>query len=233
MSPSVHRVARRFLVSSDLGAEVHTEVRRFMNRALPVMKALYRRMHNAQKVDGKVFEDTVGGVVPGYDPATGGWGGWMAAEFQPYVGRVDFTPDQLPQVREMVRAAMGVVLGELFGVALGMSSSFRWDTETAEEFWIFNQGYDVRAAKRLIVARPRVVEALSLEGLKGLSGRTTGMNPDADSVDLRFPVLVATTPRGLLLPIDGWNRIRKAFREDLTEVPAVILNASETRKVSL
>jgi hypothetical protein len=74
---------------------------------------------------------------------------------------------------------------------------------------------------------------MALEGLNGLAGRTLGMNPDSSAVDLRLPILVVTTPSGNLLPIDGWNRIRKALASNAEDVPAVFFNAAETRRVAL
>lgn len=233
MTPT-KKVASLYLASLDpgLAEAVKSEIRRSMLKYLREMKAPYRKMYNAQKVDGKVFESILETSIPNYEALMGGGVG-LDSGWVPYVGNVNFDRGDLPAVREMARQAVFDVLSELFGEALGMSSAFRWDTETAEEFWFLTRGYDVRAAKRIIVSRPRVVESLEVEPVKGIAFRTQGMNPDSASVDIKFPVLVVTTAGGNYLPIDGWNRIRKAIRQGEAVVPAVFLNASESKKITL
>ncbi len=233
MTPS-QRVARSYMASVDaaLEPEVSRAVRDHMLKYLREMKTAYRRMYNAQKVEGKVFESILDMVIPNYEGlANGGVG--LDPTWVPYVGNVEFDRVDLPLVREMVRKSIMDTLNELYGQSMGMSSSFRWDTETEEEYWFLTHGFDVREAKRILTSRPRVVEALELEGVKGMASRSHGMNPDDSTVDIRFPVLVATTKGGNFLPIDGWNRIRKAIRQGETTVPAVFLNASESKKIAL
>lgn len=237
---SALRVAQLYLRKAsleDLPAGLQEEADRVVSsqvsKYLREMKTAYRRMYNAQKYGGKVFEDLVAAVVPNYDPDRGDFFPNLDPEWVPYVGRVDFDREQLPDVKKAVLRAFQKALSDLFGEPLGMSSEFRWDTETDEKFRFLNRWYDVRAAKQFLVRRPRVVEALSLDGIKGLAARALGMNPETDTVDVRLPVLVVLTPQGNLLPIDGWNRIRKALASGLSEVPAVFLNASESKRVTL
>lgn len=232
MTPS-QRVARSYMASVDaaLEPEVSRAVRDHMLKYLREMKTAYRRMYNSQKVEGRVFESLLEGSIPNYEALTRGGEG-LDPSWIPYVGNADYPREDLPLVRELARKAVFSVLNELFGDAVGMSSSYHWDTETEEEFWFLTHGYDVREAKRIIVSRPRVVETLGVDTFRGMASRTLGMNPEDASVDLRLPVLVATTKGGNYLPIDGWNRIRKALRQGDMTVPAVFLNATETKRIS-
>jgi hypothetical protein len=235
MRPNFLRVARRRLATLDsrLEDEILEKVREVFSKTFREMKTFYRRWFNTQKVEGKAFEGFLEQVLPQYDASTRTFYGDLDSTWIPYVGGVEFAREDLSEVRELVRHAVFEVLAEYYGEPLGMSNAFHWDTETEEEFWILGRGYDVRAAKRILVARPRVVERMALEGLNGLAGRTLGMNPDSSAVDLRLPILVVTTPSGNLLPIDGWNRIRKALASNAEDVPAVFFNAAETRRVAL
>ena len=152
-------------------------------------------------------------------------------EWTPYVGDYDFDRSEMPAVREAIRAELLAQLNGLYGEPVGMSSAFRWDTTTEERFFFADSEYDVRRAKELIVARPRVVEQLDVSSIAGFASRVLGMNPSQDAVDLRFPVLVALTRRGTPIPIDGWNRIRKSIATGSVTVPAVFLNARESKLV--
>jgi len=149
MTPS-QRVARSYMASVDaaLEPEVSRAVRDHMLKYLREMKAAYRKMYNSQKVDGKVFESILENTIPNYEFLMAGGVG-LDPDWVPYVGDVSFDRGDFPAVREMARQAVFDVLSELFGEVLGMSSAFRWDTETAEEFWFLTRGYDVRAANVL------------------------------------------------------------------------------------
>lgn len=111
------------------------------------------------------------------------------------------------------------------------SREVTWHTEAEERYTFLTAGWDVRAAKRLIVAKPRPVKTLSLEGTAGLAAQHNGESPDPTTVDLAVPLVVVTTPAGHALPIDGWNRIRKALAEGRTELPAVFLTKAESQRV--
>lgn len=233
--PSPKRVTARYLqaLSPDFRERLRGVVSQKVMETIGVMGSVYKRIHNAQKVGGKTFENFLEDLIPHYDPRVGGFGDWVDPSWVPHIGPVEFEREDLEEVKKLVRDLLLQVLEEHYGESLGMSSAFRWDTETEEVFSFLLHSWDVRQAKRIIVARPRVVVAFSLEGLAGVASRVLGMNPSQDSVDFRLPIVVVTTPQGNYLPIDGWNRIRKALLQGLTEVPSVLLNASESRKVTL
>lgn len=224
------RIVARFLRAS-LESEVQAAVKKWVSQNFKWMKAFYRTWYNRQRVGGEVFEKVVADLVPGYDPETGSISGHTDPAWTPYVGNYDFDRSEVPVVREQIRFRLLAELNDLYGQPVGMSSSFRWDTTTEERFFFGPMEFDVRRAKELIVARPRVVESLDVAEVAGFSSRVRGMNPSGDSVDVRFPVVVALTVRGTPVPIDGWNRIRKSIAAGDTVVPAVFLNARESKLV--
>lgn len=216
-----------------LQQELEKEVSSVVSKTFKDGKSLYRRMYNTQKFTGKAFENVLDQVIPNYDINTGDFSSNLDPDWVPYIGRVDFDRQLLPDVKLAAQSALGKALNDIFGENLGLSSKFHWDTETEEQFWFLSHSFDVREAKRIIASKPRVVSPLSLEGIEGWANRVRGMNPDTNTVDIKFPVIVAMTQKGNSIPIDGWNRIRKAISNGLTEVPAVFLNSSESKKVRL
>mgnify|MGYP000882141868 CR=1 FL=1 len=227
---SPRRTVARFLRAS-LQSAVRAAVKKEISENLRWAGSTYRTWYNRQVVGGKVFEQTVANLVPNYDPGTGQISDRADPEWTPYVGDYDFDRSEMPAVREAIRAELLAQLNGLYGEPVGMSSAFRWDTTTEERFFFADSEYDVRRAKELIVARPRVVEQLDVSSIAGFASRVLGMNPSQDAVDLRFPVLVALTRRGTPIPIDGWNRIRKSIATGSVTVPAVFLNARESKLV--
>lgn len=117
-----------------------------------------------------------------------------------------------------------------------MSTFTDWDTETFEHFIFLSATYDVRAAKRILAKKPRESVGMNPSDLAAFAGAIGGEGPDPAKVNLEVPVILVTRKvpgkKGEVynLPIDGWNRIRKALASGVAEIPAVILTLSESKK---
>jgi hypothetical protein len=128
------------------------------------------------------------------------------------------------------------------------SDSITW-TRREEAFAFLLTEWDVNAAKDIIEAKPRRIERIDVACLEPfLSKRTeteTGMTIRAgivvdddrvandESIDLSIPIIVAFTPGGNALAIDGWHRIAKAVALGVEKLPAVCLTKAESKRVWL
>jgi len=112
------------------------------------------------------------------------------------------------------------------------SAQFEWFLEQDERFDFFNMSFDVKLAKQAIHKRPRDVQPFAIDSSVPMCERI-GVSPTAslEGVDLAVPVIIATLPKGSLLPIDGWHRIAKAGRDGLTDLPCVVLTKQETARI--
>jgi hypothetical protein len=127
-----------------------------------------------------------------------------------------------------------VVLG-----GMATSKDFTWN-ETEETFQLMTRVWDVKAAKRFIAtkrARPvYMIPVSSLSSLVGQPGKLSiAVTVDweaAKTADVSIPLVLLSSESGHL-PIDGYHRIARAVLDGLTELPAVVLNSTETKKVRL
>lgn len=114
-----------------------------------------------------------------------------------------------------------------------MSDTFSWDVERAEEARDLEELYDIREAKRIIVAKPRPVEFLDVAKYGDLLMDFVGLKPNADcrTVDTTLPVILAQDQNGGKFAIDGRHRIAKAQRLREPTIPAVVLTIEETIRI--
>jgi hypothetical protein len=117
--------------------------------------------------------------------------------------------------------------------------------DTPEVFELFRNAYDIAAAKQILRAKKKLqvgtVEVSQVQQWIGEPGKLTlgiGIDWDKlekewDSLDLSFPIIVATIKVGQLFPIDGWHRLAKAKRAGIQTLPAVCLNRRDTCKIQL
>jgi hypothetical protein len=130
------------------------------------------------------------------------------------------------------------------------SDSITW-TFAEETFTFMWSEWDVDAAKAIIAAKPRKIERTTVDRLEPfLSKRTphetgtgftirAGIVVDADRVandemiNLDVPLIVAITPEGNALPIDGWHRVDKAVALGVETLPLVYLTKAESKRVRL
>lgn len=97
------------------------------------------------------------------------------------------------------------------------SDRFAWDTSRKERYFADGIVYDVQKAKEFIAAAPRAITKMdtkvygaSIEAW--MKTATLKANVDWSKVDVRIPVILAQSERGIF-PIDGRHRIRKALNE--------------------
>ncbi len=125
------------------------------------------------------------------------------------------------------------------------SRKYEWDVTSGEVFTFFGGSWDVRGAKRLIVAKPRRIGVIRVQDVLSFlpdppnSGivRTVSVavalnwtrvyGPD---VDLTVPILVAKMGKSRL-PIDGWHRLTRARWLQFDGLPCVTLTDEETEAV--
>jgi hypothetical protein len=130
------------------------------------------------------------------------------------------------------------------------SDSIAW-AMMDETFTFMWSEWDVDAAKAIVQAKPRKIERIAVDRLEPfLSKRTphetgTGftiragivtdeirINTD-ETISLDVPLIVAITPEGNALPIDGWHRVAKAVALGVETLPLVYLTKAESKRVRL
>lgn len=128
------------------------------------------------------------------------------------------------------------------------SSRFDWHVGVAEMFTYFHSRYDVTAAKRIILEKPRVTALIRVEEAAPLLPdmpdesvrRTLDFSIDIDwtrvevgtGIDLSIPIVIAAAGR-TRIPIDGWHRIARARYLWARELPCVLLTSAETDRILL
>lgn len=129
-------------------------------------------------------------------------------------------------------------------VTVARSDEVRWDTKTPDGFDLFSWEFDVREAKRIIVARPRRVVRVNVVEFRALSRfavklplrRGTRIDPSVPLVVARV-CMYAEDAKGrehesiAPLPIDGWHRLEEADRRGQETMGAVFLTQRETARV--
>ncbi len=112
--------------------------------------------------------------------------------------------------------------------------------DTAETFHFLAHGWDVQAAKRLLLKKPREVEEMDIEGLRpflpknGFGGVLVDRArvESGEGIDLDVPIILGEV-KSSHLPLDGWHRIARALHLGLKTVPCVVLTLRETSSVHL
>jgi len=110
-----------------------------------------------------------------------------------------------------------------------------WDTTTEEWFSFLAGSWDVREAKRILAKKPRKGVTFNPADWREFAGNIGGEGPADEKVNLDVPVVFITRKsdgKTWNLPIDGWNRIRKANLQGVLELPAVVLTLTESRKIA-
>jgi hypothetical protein len=116
-------------------------------------------------------------------------------------------------------------------IPLLKEAAFTWDTTTEEIYSFMSYSFDVRKAKEILTKKKHKVHEFDPTEWADIAKRHTGMKPK--NINLEIPVIFATPKPGIFLPIDGWNRIQKAIKEGVPELPAVMLNLKETAQILL
>lgn len=105
-----------------------------------------------------------------------------------------------------------------------------------EHFHLLGSTWDVGKAWDILEAKPRAPKTIDTEPLKWFAPLIKTDPKTVTKADLTVPIIVAIVKmkkgRGAI-PIDGWHRITRALKEGLTELPAYVLTAKETDKVTL
>ncbi|MET8682207.1 hypothetical protein ABZW18_32705 [Streptomyces sp. NPDC004647] len=127
-------------------------------------------------------------------------------------------------------------------------TTFSQPADKGQVFVYFGWRFDIDAAERLLNATPRTghrIEVASTARVTGIdaSGFPDGAVPltrpriDTDHAmrtDLCEPLMVATlTDPEMHLLIDGYHRLYRAWHEKVTDLPALVLTAEETRVIRL
>lgn len=100
-----------------------------------------------------------------------------------------------------------------------------------ETFTMLADRWDIDKARAVLDQSPRepiqvpIASALQIIGLIRID------EVHAQTVDLSAPIIVALTPDGLPLPIDGWHRIWRASVEGYMTLPAYVLTLKESERV--
>jgi catechol 2,3-dioxygenase-like lactoylglutathione lyase family enzyme len=99
-----------------------------------------------------------------------------------------------------------------------------WKPDHAESFIFMNAAWDVSKAKEILRAKPRDDFPLEVQKYGALLEMIAGFS--GNKMDLNVPVICVGVGMGLL-PIDGWNRILSASRQQRATLPAVRLTKAE------
>lgn len=116
-------------------------------------------------------------------------------------------------------------------------------SEAGEHFDSIAGVFDIDAAKRILIKKPRAIEQLTIAQVRDLVHPRTGIHAfrvpidweriDTDAtIDLSVPVIIADLGP-TCFPIDGWHRIAKAVDQGLESIPCVVLTTRETKAVKL
>lgn len=117
------------------------------------------------------------------------------------------------------------------------SAGIAWRTKEYESFCFLGAHFDVRAAKRIIVASPRSIVTVKVEQAAAFLGAIRIDEALVAAADTEVPIIIATlvSKRKLepecFLPIDGWHRIRRASDLGMEVIPAVLLTGDETARI--
>lgn len=123
-----------------------------------------------------------------------------------------------------------------------MSDQFDWKP-TRETYSFLWAAWDVAAAKRIIIAKPREVINIKLSALKhyverpapdaktiNLGHRIHWDKIDNGEINLNFPLIGVTLKEGPWI-IDGWHRMALGFEQGQEIFQVVLLNQKESDRV--
>lgn len=110
------------------------------------------------------------------------------------------------------------------------SSEVNWDVDRPETFVILGAEFDICEAKRIIVAAPRAVGSISVNGFRFCSRWVATFWRLEKDADIEIPIILCTLGAGSLL-IDGWHRLHRAEKKGIADLPYVHLNPAETSKI--
>lgn len=117
------------------------------------------------------------------------------------------------------------------------SAAIAWRTEEYESFSFLGACFDVRAAKRIIVASPRQIMTVKVEQAAAFLGAIRIDEALVAAADTEVPIIIATlvskrkSEPECFLPIDGWHRICRAHDLGMEVMPAVLLTGEETARI--
>lgn len=129
------------------------------------------------------------------------------------------------------------------------TADFEWrleendDPNKGECYSIFGLFFNVSAAKRILVEKPRPLVMVDLsgiaswvkrpeEGVMNMGHVIDWSKVDAEEINVEFPLIVATLKEGPWL-IDGWHRLAKGTENGQTVFPVGLLNKKETKSIRL
>lgn len=117
----------------------------------------------------------------------------------------------------------------------------------SETFRLLGRDWNVDEAKQILIEDPRPTQYIYNDDLgsfitgfiavrldcidKDIQRERDGEEP---VYDLSVPVIMVTTTFddiGMLLPIDGWHRIYKAYKLNVEKIPYVLLDKKESESV--
>ena len=112
------------------------------------------------------------------------------------------------------------------------SDSINWHTKDPEVFEFLATSFDVREAKKILVAKPREIHTARTTDVEGMIGMIRIERGEVEvrpeKFDTSIPLIVASFYESSKLVIDGWHRIAKANRLLIEVLPIVILTEEET-----
>ena len=110
------------------------------------------------------------------------------------------------------------------------SGQIEWQTDRNEEFVILGSRFDVQAAKKLIVAKPREIIPIDINSLAFCARWVATFWRIKVESDLSVPLIMAVLGGGYLL-IDGYHRLHRAQDKKVGSLPTVRLTPDETRSI--
>ena len=120
------------------------------------------------------------------------------------------------------------------------SNQFDWYLDQDEVYSFLNKSWSVSRAKKLLLEGPPKdlimadLSSLKKEVARPKKNQINAIHRfdwdkiDKEDLDLDFPVILITFPKGQLWPIDGWHRIAKGLDEGNNVFPCFIMDDLET-----
>lgn len=110
------------------------------------------------------------------------------------------------------------------------SKDVDWVFHTVEYFEFFEARFEVNEAKRILISSPRAPIEYDLTCASYMVKVRAVATGSTEKVKLEIPIILATF-RGVLLPIDGWHRIKHASALKLNTLPGFVLTQAETDSI--
>lgn len=121
-------------------------------------------------------------------------------------------------------------------------------TFNQEKFYFMGRGFDIDAAKRILIEKPRKMKTINPEDLRGLiipRGVKFAMGVEIDYAKIDAGIDLAGAPPVIIgmvkgnsgksfpLLIDGWHRAAAALEQSIGELLCVVLTARETKQIEI